>query len=110
MRYRSGKTAEFLARHPEDRPILLAAATDTSALGTIDAIREARRERHVAAVGQDCIAEAIAGMKRPRSSMIGSISHEAASYGPAPIVLGISLLRGQTLAPCNYVTYRTANA
>lgn len=100
-------TTEFLARHPKDRHILLAAATDTSALGAIDAIREARRERHVAVVGQDCITEAVAEMKRPRSPLIGSVSHETASYGPALIVLGMSLLRGQTVAPYNYVGHKT---
>lgn len=108
MRDRSQKlTAEFLARHPKDKRILIAAATDTSALGAIDAIRAAKREKHVAVVGQDCIAEAVAEMQKPGSPLIGSISHEAASYGPALIVLGMALLRGQTVPPYNYVTHKT---
>jgi ribose transport system substrate-binding protein len=108
MRERSYKlVSEFLSRHPKDKRILLAAATDTSALGAIDAIRKAKREKHVAVVGQDCIAEAMAEMKRANSPMIGSVSHEAASYGPALILLGMQLLRGQTVAPYNYVAHRT---
>ncbi|MFT4114692.1 substrate-binding domain-containing protein [Silvibacterium sp.] len=108
MKDRSQKlVAEFLAAHPKDRHILIAAATDTSALGAIAAIRAAKREKQVAVVGQDCIAEAVAEMKRPGSSLIGTVSHEAASYGPALIVLGMSLLRGQTVPPYNYVTHRT---
>ncbi len=62
MRDRSRKLVEdFLQRHPNDRHILIAAATDTSALGALDAVRELKREKHVAIVGQDCIAEAHRG-------------------------------------------------
>jgi ribose transport system substrate-binding protein len=100
-------TKEFLAKHPKDKRILLAAATDTSALGAVEAIREAKREKQVAVVGQDCIADAVIEMKRRSSPMIGSISHETSGYGPALIVLGMALLRGQTVAPYNYVKHRT---
>ncbi len=46
---------------------MIAAATDSSGLGAVDAVREQKRERHVAIVGQDCIAEAVQEMKRERS-------------------------------------------
>ena len=62
MRDRSKKlVSDFLQRHPKDKHILIAAATDSSGLGAVDAVREQKRDRHVAIVGQDCIAEAIAG-------------------------------------------------
>ncbi len=107
MRERSKKlVSDFLQRHPKDRRILIAAATDSSALGAVDAAREQRREKHVAIVGQDCIAEAVQEMRRDRSPMIGSVSHETSSYGPSLIHLGLSLLRGQTVPPYNYVAHR----
>jgi ribose transport system substrate-binding protein len=107
MRDRSKKVvSDFLQRHPKDKRILIAAATDSSALGAVDAIREHKRERHVAIVGQDCIAEALQEMRRNRSPMIGSVSHEMSSYGPSLIHLGLSLLRGQTVPPYNYVVHR----
>ena len=107
MRERSKKLiSDFLQRHPKDRRILIAAATDSSALGAVDAVREQKREKHVAIVGQDCIAEAMQEMKRDRSPMIGSVSHETSSYGPSLIHLGLSLLRGQTVPPYNYVVHR----
>jgi ribose transport system substrate-binding protein len=59
----------------------------------------AKREKDVGIVGWDCVVEAVAEMKRKGSLVIGSISHEASSYGPALIVLGMALLRGQTVAP-----------
>jgi ribose transport system substrate-binding protein len=98
--------ADFLQRHPKDKHILIAAATDSSALGAVDAVREMKRDRHVAIVGQDCIAEAITEMKKARSPLVGSVSHEASSYGPNLMNLGLSLLRGQMVAPYNYVTHK----
>ncbi len=107
MREKSKKLiADFLQRHPKDKHILIAAATDSSALGAVDAVRENKRDRHVAIVGQDCIAEAMAEMKKTRSSLIGSVSHEASSYGPNLMHLGLSLLRGEKVAPYNYVTHK----
>jgi len=98
--------AEFLNRHPRDHHILVAAATDTSGLGALDAARELKREKHVAIAGQDCIPEALDEMRRPGSPWIGSVSHQAGNYGPMLIQLGLALLRGQTVPPYNYVEHR----
>jgi ribose transport system substrate-binding protein len=107
MRDRSKKlVTDFLQRHPKDKHILVAAATDSSALGAVDAVRELKREKHVVIVGQDCIAEAIAEMRKDKSPLIGSVSHEAGSYGPSLVHLGLQLLRGQTVPPYNYVAHK----
>ena len=107
MRESSRKlVTEFLKRHPKDKRILIATATDTSALGALDAVREQKRERSVAIVGQDCIPEAVKEIRKASSPFIGSVSHEAGSYGETLIHLGIALLRGQTVAPYNYVTHK----
>ena len=97
---------DFLRRHPKDRGILIAAATDTSALGAVQAVRELKREKYVAIVGQDCIPEALKEISRPDSPLIGSVSHEAQSYGPRLIHLGLSLLSGHRVAPYNYVEHK----
>lgn len=107
IRDRSCKiVADFLAAHPKDTHILIAAVTDTSALGALDAVRGARRNKHVAIVGQDCIAEAFAEIRTARSPFIGSVSHEANSYGAKLIHLGLALLRGENVPPYNYVEHR----
>ncbi|MGC2638198.1 MAG: substrate-binding domain-containing protein [Acidobacteriaceae bacterium] len=102
--------AQFLNCHPGDRRILIAAATDTSGLGALDAVRELKREKHVAIVGQDCIPEAVEEMRFPESPWIGSVSHEAASYGPRLIQLGLSILRGLTIPPYNFVEHKLVRA
>ena len=101
---------EFLKRHPKDKHILIAAANDTSAMGAIEAVRELGRESSVAVVGQDCLEEMLAEMGRPGSPAIASISHEVVQYGPRLIDLGLAILRGETVAPYNYVEHRAITA
>lgn len=98
--------AEFLCTLPKDQRILVATATDSSALGVLDAAREAGREEEVAIAGQDCIPEVVSEMQRAQSAIIGSVSHEAETYGPRLVQLGIALLRGYTVPPYNYVRHR----
>ena len=84
----------------------MAAATDSSALGVLDAIRQTGREEDVAIAGQDCIPEVLEELRTGKSPIIGSVSHEVESYGPRLIQLGIALLRGYTVPPYNYVRHR----
>jgi ribose transport system substrate-binding protein len=99
--------AEFLRKRRKGEHILVAASTDSSALGVLDAAREAARESDFAIVGQDCIPEALAEMRQSSSALIGSISHEVETYGPRLIQLGIALLRGHVVSPYNYVRHKT---
>ncbi len=98
--------AEFLQSHPLEERFLVAAATDSSALGVLDAVRQSGREEHFAIVGQDCIPEVMEEMRSGKSAIIGSISHEVESYGPRLIQIGIALLRGHAVPPYNYVRHR----
>lgn len=95
---------EFLQHHKAQR-ILVAASTDSSALGVLDAARQLGRARHVAIVGQDCIPEVLEEMRTKDSPIIGSVSHGAEAYGPRLIQLGVSLLRGHIVPPYNYVRH-----
>jgi ribose transport system substrate-binding protein len=100
-------TAAFLRERIKGEHILVAAATDSSALGVLDAARQAGREADFAIVGQDCIPEVLEEMRTGTSAIIGSISHEVETYGPRLIQLGIALLRGYTVPPYNYVRHKT---
>jgi ribose transport system substrate-binding protein len=97
---------EFLDGHPGNHRILVAAATDSSALGVLDAARQHGREQDIAVVGQDCIPEAIEEMRSAQSALIGSISHEVETYGPRLVQLAISMLRGYAVPPYNYVRHK----
>jgi ribose transport system substrate-binding protein len=102
--------ANFLSGIGSNQRILVATATDSSALGVLDAARAAGRESEFAIVGQDCIPEVMDEMRTGKSAIIGSISHEVESYGPRLIQLGISILRGYTVPPYNYVGHRVVTA
>jgi ribose transport system substrate-binding protein len=102
--------ADYLRTARQGEHTLVAAATDSSALGVLDAIREAGQEPNFAIVGQDCIPEALEEMRKNSSALIGSISHESESYGPRLIQLGIALLRGYSVPPYNYVHHRAVTA
>jgi ribose transport system substrate-binding protein len=98
--------ADFLRRHPRERGLLIATTTDTSALGALQAVREAKREKHVAIVGQDCIPEALEEMMKPNSPLIGSVSHEVNTYGGRLIHLGLAMIKGDRIPPYNYVNHK----
>lgn len=97
--------SEFLQKHRSGERVLVAASTDSSALGVLDAARLVGREKDFAIVGQDCIPEALDEMRSGTSALIGSVSHGAEAYGPRLIQLGITLLRGNTVPPYNYVRH-----
>jgi ribose transport system substrate-binding protein len=97
---------EYLRGRKAGEHTLVAAATDSSALGVLDAVREARQEQNFAIVGQDCIPEVMEEMRGGTGAMVGSISHEPETYGPRLIQLGIAILRGYTVPPYNYVHHK----
>lgn len=107
MRVASHKAmTELLRGYKPGEYTLVAAATDSSALGVLDAVREAGLEGNFAIVGQDCIPEVMEEMRRGTSAIAGSISHEPETYGPRLIQLGIAILRGYTVPPYNYVHHK----
>jgi ribose transport system substrate-binding protein len=98
--------SDLLRSRRKGERILVAAATDSSALGVLDAVRQAGHEQDFAIVGQDCIPEVIEEMRTGKSAIVGSISHEVETYGPRLIQLGIALLRGYTVPPYNYIRHK----
>lgn len=83
MREPSRKAMKDVLRgHHAGERILVTATTDSSALGVLDAAREAGCEQDFAIAGQDCIPEVLEEMRSGKSALIGSISHEVETYGP----------------------------
>ncbi|MGC2186684.1 MAG: substrate-binding domain-containing protein [Terriglobales bacterium] len=101
---------EFLLGHPNERSILVAAANDIIALGASRAAKELKREKHVAIVGHDCIPDALNEMKIPGTPVVASVSREVQTYGPRLMQLGRALIRGQYVAPYQYVNHKLVKA
>ena len=107
MRQPSAKVlSNFFKQRPRSDRFLIAAATDVSALGALESAQDAKREKNVAIVGQDCIPEVLEHLQAAKGSIVGSVSHEVHTYGPRLIQLGIAMLRGQTVPPYNYVEHK----
>jgi len=103
-------TAGFLRKHSKSRGILIAAADDTTALGALKAVRQMKREGHVAIAGQDAIPEALEEINKARSAFIATVSHEVHTYGPRLIQLALAMVRGQHVAPYHHVTHQVVAA
>lgn len=103
-------STEFLLRHPKEASILIAAADDITALGASRAAKLLKREKHVAIVGHDCIPDALNEMRSPGTPMVASVSREAHTYGPRLMQLGRALIRGQHVAPYQYVNHKLVKA
>jgi ribose transport system substrate-binding protein len=106
LRQRSYQAMIAFLRNHKKQKILVAAATDTSALGALQAVRETEQEKMVAIVGQDCIPEVLDEMRSNGGPIIGSVSHEAQTYGPRLIQLGLAMLRGSAVPPYNFVSHK----
>lgn len=95
-----------LLQHRKATRILVAPNSDSSALGALQAAREMKRDQQIAILSHDCIPEVMQEMERKNSPIIGSISHETATYGPRLIQLSLALLKGESVPPYNYVEHR----
>jgi ribose transport system substrate-binding protein len=60
----------------------------------------------MAILSHDCIPTALEEMKRKNSPLIGSISHEVATYGPRIVQVGLAMLKGESVPPYNYVEHK----
>lgn len=103
-------SSEFLLAHPNESSILIAAANDVTALGALSAAKRLKREKDVAIVGHDCIPDVLNEMKIPGTPVVASVSREVHTYGPRLMQLGRALIRGQHVAPYQYVNHRLVKA
>jgi ribose transport system substrate-binding protein len=96
--------SDFLRSYPRNC-VMIVAATDSSALGALDAVRIFKREPDVAIVSHDAIPEAIEEIARPESPFLASITSDVSRHGPRLLQLGSALLEGRPKPPYNFVDH-----
>ena len=79
--------------------ILVGAANDPSALGTLRAFEEAGRSNDCAIVGQNAEPEARAELRTPRSRLIASVGYFPERYGEGLLRLAFDLLAKKPVPP-----------
>ncbi len=98
-------TEAILRDRPHLRRILVAAASDESALGAVDALRQAGLALGSAVVGHDGEADAVREVVRPGSPFIGTVAFFPERYGRGLISLVLRLLQGEPIAPFHYIEH-----
>jgi ribose transport system substrate-binding protein len=94
----------YLRRGKRQR-VLLAAINDPSCLGALHAFEEAGRSSDCLAVCHNGSLEARMELRRPNSSLIGSVAYFPERYGEAVIRLALDKLRGKTIPPASFVKH-----
>jgi ribose transport system substrate-binding protein len=81
------------------RKILVSTINDPSAIGALEAFKEAGRLQHCAIVGQNCSIEARLEMQRPHSRLLGSVAYFPERYGEQLVALALDILTQRISVP-----------
>ena len=85
--------------HSSARKILVSAIFDPSALGALQAFKDADRLQDCAIVGQNGSVEALLQMRKPNSRLIGSVGYFPERYGEQLISLALDVLAQRIAIP-----------
>jgi ribose transport system substrate-binding protein len=86
--------------------VLVGAANDPSALGTVRAFEEAGRTANVAVVGQNAEPEARAELRLPRTPLIASVGYFPEKYGEGLLRLALDILARKPVPPAVFIKHQ----
>jgi ribose transport system substrate-binding protein len=102
--------AKLLARLPRGSKLLVSGFNDLSAVGAMEAVREAGREREVAIVGHNAAREGLAAIRRAGSCFIASVAFFPERYGAKLVRLAASMAAGEAVPPAVYTEHLVLHA
>ncbi|MCL5746515.1 MAG: substrate-binding domain-containing protein [Acidobacteria bacterium] len=85
--------------------LLVSGFNDRSAVGALEAVREAGRERDVAIVGQNATREGRAEIRNPESRLIASVAYFPERYGARLVRLALQILDREQVPPAVYTDH-----
>jgi ribose transport system substrate-binding protein len=91
--------AEMLPRLKRGSRLLISGFNDLSAVGALEAIRAAGREREVAIVGQNASQEARTEIRKRNSRFIASVAYFPELYGAKLLRLVSAIVNGEQAPP-----------
>jgi ribose transport system substrate-binding protein len=106
-------TLDIMRRHIRRRKperAIIGAVNDSTALGALQAFREAGLERSCAIAGQDGSLAAREEMRRHSSRLICSVAYFPESYGERIIRLALDMLKSKPVAPAVFVQHELLTA
>lgn len=96
---------DVLRDHRPDAKLLISCFNDPAAIGALEAVRELRRERDVAIVGQNATAEVHPELADPTSPLIASVAYFAERYGAPLVDLCLKVIRREPVPPAVLVEH-----
>lgn len=99
-------TEAILAKWEVGRRILIAGASDESALGALDALASEPRKFIGAIVGLDGSEAAREALAKKDSPFIGTVSFNSEKYGAALVDLALKILGGRPVDPFVYIHHK----
>jgi ribose transport system substrate-binding protein len=97
--------AAFLARSQGRERLLIGCFNDPVAIGSLEAVRAAGRERDVAIVGQNATAESRDEIRNPHGRFIASIAYFPERYGEKLVRLASSILNREVVPQASYTEH-----
>ncbi|RPI27688.1 MAG: hypothetical protein EHM61_07645 [Acidobacteria bacterium] len=97
--------AALLRKLPPGRRLLVSGFNDPSAVGAVEAVRAAGRERDTAVVGQNATREGRTEIRRKRSCFIASVAYFPERYGPRLLDLASAIARKDPVPPAVYTEH-----
>jgi ribose transport system substrate-binding protein len=97
--------AELLSRLKRRTRLLVSGFNDISAIGALDAVRQARRERDVVIVGHNAMQEGRAQIRKPNSPFIASVAYFPERYGDKLVRLACAIANGEHVSPAAYTDH-----
>ena len=95
---------QYLKKSLHER-ILVCGINDPSALGALQAFRDAGRENHCAIVGHNGSSDAISEMRHSATRLIGSVGCFPEKYGEQLIALALQLIDHKAVSPAVLVKH-----
>jgi len=93
-------------RESKAKRVLVGAANDPSALGTIRAFEEAGRATECVVVGQNGEPEARAELRNPGTRLIASVAYFPEKYGDGLLRLALDILSRKPVPPAVFTTHQ----
>jgi ribose transport system substrate-binding protein len=95
---------QYLRKSLHER-VLVCGINDPSALGALQAFRDAGRENHCAIVGHNGSSDAISEMRHSATRLIGSVGCFPERYGEQLIALALQLIDHKAVSPAVLVKH-----
>lgn len=102
--------AKLLRKLKPGTRLLVSGFNDLSAIGALEAVREAGRERDVVIVGHNAAREGRAAIRRRGNCLLASVAFFPERYGDRLIRLACSIVDGEQVTPAVYTEHVVLHA